>query len=56
MITGVLASGFGQKDRLETTYVTPDVMYCLGFYNFRQHFKKNITLKKKKKKKNSNLK
>lgn len=43
MITGVFASGFGQKDRLGATWVTPDVMYSLGFYNFRHYFKGNIT-------------
>jgi len=43
MLTDVLASGFGQKGRVEATYVTPDIMYCLGFYDFRQHFEKYTT-------------
>lgn len=42
---------FGQKYRLETTYVNPDSMCYLGFYNFRQHFKRNAIFNLKKKKK-----
>lgn len=36
----ICTSAFGQKDRQETTDATPDIMYCVGFYNFRQHFKR----------------